>query len=127
MRRINEAYHTILEQLTMSLPGTSQSPSHAVDRRFSQEEIDAIVRALPSEGPLDWIGWVGSTLEGLVSVIIGTGFVVRVVLLLWRRDFAGLLRSPEIMLWLVILALLSVFRSLGPGLFRRFPPLAPVA
>ena len=66
-----------------------------------------MVNAIGSEGPLDWIGWVGSTVEGFVSMIIGIGFVARVALLLWRRDFAGFLRYPEIILWLVSLAVLA--------------------
>jgi hypothetical protein len=107
MRRINAAYHTILAQLTASTLGNPHSHSFATDRPLSQGEIDAIVNALPSEGPLDWICWVGNTVEGFVGIIIGLGFVMRAVHLLWQSDFAGLLASPEIILWLVTLALLA--------------------
>lgn len=114
MRRINQAYEAILEHLAAaSTPAASTyTPRSTVPRstaqsprgRMSQQEIDAMVRAIGSEGPLDWllngIGWIGNTLEGVLAVGFAVALLIRLMMLLGRRDFSGVMKDPDLVILL---------------------------
>jgi hypothetical protein len=111
MGRINAAYERIADHLAPVRPNQREpmagTPSAA---RLSRDQLDRMVKAIGSEGPLDHLlgafGWVGSAFYGLLSILFLAACAVRVVVLLWRGDVAGIVRDPEL---LVALLLLVVF------------------
>jgi len=109
MRRINEAYQAIVESLAPPAPGVRSIDPKA---RMSRVEVDALANAIGSEGPVDWllgtIGWVGSTIEGILAILFGVGLVVRVAVDAWRGEFGAFREHPELILLLVILAVIAL-------------------
>jgi hypothetical protein len=110
MRRINEAYRVIVEELATTGAPSRQAPS--TGRRMSPEEIDALSKSIGSDGPVDWflntIGWVGNAVEGVLAILFAIGVVVRLALGVGRRDFTVLWEHPELFLLLAILVVLGV-------------------
>lgn len=110
MRRINDAYQAIVESRAGAPAATVQGPSPT--RRLSPEEIDALARAIGSESPVDWalstVGWVGSTVDGILGILCAIGLAVRLVVGLWRGDFTVLREHPEVILLLLTLVVLGV-------------------
>ena len=108
MRRINEAYQAIVEGLAPPAAGVRSTDSNT---RMSRVEVDALANAIGSEGPVDWllgtIGWVGSTIEGILAILSGVGIVVRVAVDALRGDFGAFREHPELILLLVILAVIA--------------------
>lgn len=106
MSRINAAYARVAGRTAVFLRNksetTSEPPSPA---RLSRDQIDQLVEAIGSEGPLDYLlgvgGWVGSAFYGLLAVLFGTACVVRLAVLLWQEDLSGALGEPE--LWVLLL------------------------
>jgi hypothetical protein len=115
MRRINEAYQVVVESQTPSAAGASAAPA----RRLSPEEIDAISRAIGSDGPVDWalasIGWVGNAIEGLLGILCGVGLAIRLLVDLPRGNFTVFRDYPD----LVLIALLLVVLVVRELLFRQ--------
>ncbi len=108
MRRINEAYQAVVESQTPSSTGASSGPA----RRLSPEEIDAISRAIGSDGPVDWalgsIGWVGNAIEGLFGILCGVGLAIRLLVDIPRGNFSVFREHPEIILVALVLLVLVV-------------------
>lgn len=109
MRRVNEAYETIVERLATT--GAPSVQDRSARRRMSPEEVDAWAKAIGSDGPVDWflgtIGWVGTTIEGVVGVLCAVWLAVRVALGIWRHDFTVFREHPELMLLLLLLVVLA--------------------
>ncbi len=53
MRVINAAYSTLARRLDVPVAKTPRRPGKPVGRRLSRKEVDAIIAAIGSEGPLD--------------------------------------------------------------------------
>jgi len=106
MRRLNEAYQTIVQHRARATPDAAHVPT----RRLSPEEIDALSRAIGSDGPIDWalsgIGWVGSAIEGLLGVACAVALGVRLLTDLPRGDFSVFREHPELVLLALVLAVL---------------------
>lgn len=106
MCRINDAYQTIVEHVAASAPDSDVPPK----RRLSPEEIDALSRAIGSDGPVDWalgaIGWVGSAIEALVGMVCVIALGVRLLTDLPRGDFSLFREYPELVLLALLLAVL---------------------
>src|SRR6266571_3366310 len=85
MREINSAYSTVVRRLRRVAPRPEPQsrggPGRPQRAGLSREEIDAMVRAIGSEGPVDAflaaLGRVGGTFEGILVVIAAVAFVVR--------------------------------------------------
>ena len=109
MRRINDAYQTIVEGLAPPAPNVRPADGKT---RMSRAEVDALASAIGSEGPVDWllgtVGWVGSTIEGILAILVGVGLAVRVAVDAWRGEFGAFREHPEQILLLVILAVIAV-------------------
>ena len=123
MRIINVAYKTVMQHLDSgyvrpSAPSRSAQPPRdprpaaTSDRRLSREEIDAMVNAIGTEGPLDTLfgelGWVGSSLEGCFTVLLIVLFFLRVAFLVVKGNWAQFLQEPEILVLLGIIGFLGV-------------------
>ncbi len=53
LRVINAAYSTLARRLDVPVAKTPRRPGKPVGRRLSRKEVDAIIAAIGSEGPLD--------------------------------------------------------------------------
>jgi len=118
MRSFNAAYDTLVERLGQRTPPispASPSPSPASGRRLTREEVDRMVAAIGSDGPLDdflnGIGWVGSGLEAVFATVFFAALILRVAYLLltaqFKQLFSDLLHSPEAIFVLAVLLFLG--------------------
>lgn len=123
MREINVAYDLLMQRL-----GPTEVPHHFETRRssriperdrLSREEIESIVRAIGSQGPVDTflesVGWVGGTIRGVFAAVFVVACVARVAMLFFEGDFIGLLKDPGFLVLLLFLIMLL----LGEYLERR--------
>ena len=74
LRVINAAYSTLARRLDVPAAKTPPKPSKPVGRRLSRAEIDAIVAAIGSEGPLDDLfrrfGRVSTPIESVLGALL---------------------------------------------------------
>jgi DnaJ domain len=116
MRAINGAYATVthhLRRVGARQPSESRGvPTRPRGSRLSRDEIDAMVNAIGSEGPVDAflgaVGWVGGTLEGLLAAFFAAALLVRAAMIFWSGDFRKLVEEPEVPLFLAAILLLGV-------------------
>jgi DnaJ domain len=110
MRRINHAYQAIAQRQATERGGSVPEP----ERRLSPDDIDRLVSAIGSEGPMDWVldslRWVGNAYEALLLVVGGAIIAVQLARSLWQRDFSTLRQHPE-MIPILGLILLLVIRE----------------
>ena len=108
MRRINDAYHTIVERHATERGGSAPEP----ERRLSPDDIDRLVTAIGSTGPVDWVldslRWVGNAYEALLLVVGGVIIAVQLTRSLWLRDSSTLRQHPEMVPILGLILLLVV-------------------
>lgn len=71
LRVINAAYSTLARRLHVSPKATSQSSPQPMGRRLTREEIDAIVGAIGSEGPLDDLFRAFSRVTAPIESVLG--------------------------------------------------------
>jgi DnaJ domain len=114
MRAINAAYTTLMDrQIFARVPGMSRSRGtpFAPHRRLTREEIDTMVAAIGSEGPLDSLlgalGWVGSTFNAVFIALILLGLALRVAAILLGGNWGEFLEHPELLLLLGLLGFLG--------------------
>ncbi len=70
LRVINASYSTLARRLDVPAAKTPRRPGKPVGRRLSREEIDALVAAIGSEGPLDdWFRMFGRVSAPIESVL----------------------------------------------------------
>ena len=116
MREINAAYERLAQHLALvsKLPQAEGSVASQIPKRgrLTREEIDKLVRAIGSEGPLEGLlsafGWVGGSIGGLFALLFVVAFAARLSILLWISDFSSLLTARELLAFLSILILLIV-------------------
>ncbi len=74
LRVINASYSTLARRLDVPVAKTSRKPGKPVGRRLTREEIDAIVAAIGSEGPLDDLfrafGSVSTPIESVLGALL---------------------------------------------------------
>lgn len=116
MQAINAAYKKLLRRLQSAKRAPFARRSKAQDehseRRLTREEIDAMVEAIGTEGPLDGflgaVGWIGSTIEGIFAAVFAVAFVVRLTMIVFSRDWAQLRDYPEVAVILGIAIILGL-------------------
>ena len=117
MRRINGACERLVALLG---PPPSEAPplnsAKPPQQRLSREAVDGIVRAIGSEGPIDWLlsglGWVGGTLEGVLGLLFAFACAIRLAVLLWRGNLAAIVRDPDLLTFLGFLVVLVLHELL---------------
>jgi hypothetical protein len=110
MREINGAHATLLRHLAASPPagraGSADRGSFASRDRLSREEIDAMVRSIGSESPVEALFGALSTfvraLRWVVAALFLVGFVVRLALVRDGGDLRALLLEPGVVLVVVV-------------------------
>ena len=74
LRVINAAYSTLERRFGMPTPNATGQPKKPVGRRLTREEIDAIVSAIGSDGPLDDLfrafGRVTAPIESVLGALL---------------------------------------------------------
>ena len=74
LRVVNAAYSTLARRLDVPVAKTLRKPGKPVGRRLTREEIDAIVAAIGSEGPLDDLfrafGRVTTPIESVLGALL---------------------------------------------------------
>jgi hypothetical protein len=108
MRRINDAYQTIVESQAAVVAGGEKPPP--TERRLSPEEIDRLASAIGSQGPVDWVldslSWVGNAYEALLFVVGGVVIAVQLARALWQRDLSIVRQHPGMIPILALVLLL---------------------
>ncbi len=115
MKVINDAYTTLMQQhgfvQSPLASGQAKAPPEG-QRRLSREEIDAMVAAIGSGGPLDGfldgVGWVGSTISAVFTALFLLGLVFRIVVTLRSGNWRELLADPGDVLLVGVIVILCV-------------------
>lgn len=123
MREINAAYRVLRDSFVggagpaAAAPPAQAPPSATPGRRLTREEIDAMVSAIGSQGPVDvFLGsvrWYADVIWAVLLGVSGLSLLVRVVVLLSRRDVAGVLTDPDLFLFLALCAVYALSRQRG--------------
>jgi hypothetical protein len=123
MREINAAYRRLADHLARPV----QRPNAAfLDgspgatprvRPLSREELDRMVEAIGSDGPIDWLldglGSVGSIVERLAFGLVVVACLARFASLVWRGGSAAVWRDPTLFLFVALLALVLLRERTG--------------
>jgi curved DNA-binding protein CbpA len=115
MRSFNAAYHTLVERLGQRTPPKSPASPSRYGRRLTREEVERMVAAIGTEGPLDGflngIGWVGTRIEAVWAAAVFAVVAVRVAYLVltlqFERLFNDLRHSPEAAFIVAVLLILG--------------------
>jgi DnaJ domain len=117
MQEINAAYRRLTDHLARQGPRPSASAATlegdrgdaASGRPLSREELDRMVRAIGSEGPIDWLldglGRVGGAVKVLVVGLFLAVGLSRLALRAWREGPASVFGDPTLFLFVALLAL----------------------
>jgi hypothetical protein len=130
MQEINAAYRCLADHLapqrhrpaasTASLEGSLGGASPG--RPLSREELDRMVEAIGSEGPIDWLldglGSMGRAFKGLLFGLFGAGYLASFAFAVWRGGLAAVFQDARLFLFPVLVALLLLRDRMN----RRKPP-----
>ena len=127
MREINVAYRRLVRHLApgntrrqAEPPAASRAPAK---ERLSREEIERLVRAIGSEGPVEnllgMVGCVGRTIQGVLAMVLVAACIGRAATWIVRGDLGGLLTDPHLILFLACLTLLAVHEYRGRRRLER--------
>jgi DnaJ domain len=115
MRVINDAYETLMRQplFAKSSLGSAHAKAQSDGQhRLSREQIDAMVAAIGSEGPLDGflgaVGWAGSTVSAVFTALFLLGLVFRITVALFTWNWRDLHLDSESAFLITVLIILGV-------------------
>jgi hypothetical protein len=119
MREINAAYRVLRESYVgAASPSAAPSrPAATPGRRLTREEIDAMVRSIGTQGPIDMVigtlQWYGGLARVPLIVLYLFGVVARTATVLGRRGVAALAWDADLMALLLLGGFYLAWRQLG--------------
>jgi hypothetical protein len=121
MREINTAYRCLADHLAGKAGGVTPPATAFLEgapggastgRPLSRQELDRLVQAIGSEGPIDWLldvlGRVGGALQRTLVAVFVMACVLRVAILVSSGGTGAVFRDRTLFLSVALLALLLV-------------------